>query len=105
MKLYELLKGSTSLDSLKMTERDRPEPGPGQVLVRVKATSLNYRDQAVVTGHYFGGVLQRNTIPLSDGAGEVEAVGPNVTQFKKGDRVAATFFQGWVDGTPAPGKM
>ena len=103
MKLYELLKGSTSLDSLKITERDTPKPGPGQVLVRVRATTLNYRDQAVVTGHYFGGVLQRNTIPLSDGAGEVAAVGSGVTRFAKGDRVAGTFFQGWADGRPVAG--
>lgn len=104
MKLYEILKGSTSLDSLKITERDTPEPGPGQVLVRVRATTLNYRDQAVITGHYFGGVLQRNTIPLSDGAGEVAAIGSGVTSFEKGDRVAGTFFQGWVDGRPQPGS-
>ena len=103
MKVYELLKGSTSLDSLKITERERPEPGPGQVLVRVKAASLNYRDQAVVSGHYFGGILQKNTIPLSDGAGEVAGIGPGVTRFEKGDRVAGTFFQVWVDGRPQPG--
>ena len=103
MKAYELEKGSTSLASLKIVERDEPKPGPGQVLVRMRAASLNYRDQAVVTGKYFGGVLQRNTIPLSDGAGEVAEVGPDVTRFKKGDRVAGTFFQVWVDGRPRPG--
>jgi len=98
MKAYEIPKGSTSLETLKIVERDKPEAGPGQVLVRMHNASLNYRDQAVVTGNYFGGVVQRNTIPLSDGAGEVVAVGSNVTRFKKGDRVAGTFFQVWVDG-------
>ena len=103
MKAYELEKGSTNLASLKMVERDEPKPGPAQVLVRIRAASLNYRDQAVVTGKYFGGVLQRNTIPLSDGAGEVVEAGPEVTRFKAGDRVAGTFFQVWVDGRPQPG--
>ena len=105
MKAYEIPKGSTSLETLKIVERDKPEAGPGQVLVRMHNASLNYRDQAVVTGNYFGGVVQRNTIPLSDGAGEVVAVGSNVTRFKKGDRVAGTFFQVWVDGVPTPASF
>lgn len=103
MKAYVIEKGSTSLESLKMVERDEPKPGSNQVLVRVRAASLNYRDQAVITGRYFGGVVQRDTIPLSDGAGEVVDVGPGVTRFKAGDRVAGTFFQVWVDGRPKPG--
>jgi NADPH:quinone reductase-like Zn-dependent oxidoreductase len=70
------------------------------VLIRVHATSLNYRDLAVVTGKYFGGVLQRDTVPLSDGAGEVVAVGDEVSRFKPGDRVIGNFFQVWVDGVP-----
>jgi NADPH:quinone reductase-like Zn-dependent oxidoreductase len=72
------------------------------MLVRVRATCLNYRDQMVVTGNYFGGSVARDTIPLSDGAGDVVDVGPGVTRFKKGDRVAGTFFLGWVDGPPSP---
>src|SRR5690348_5442297 len=92
--------GSTSLDSLVKVERETPRPGPGQVLVRVRAASLNYRDQAVLTGNYFGGVLQRDTIPLSDGAGEVVETGAGVTRVKSGDRVAGTFFQVWIDGRP-----
>lgn len=100
MKKYQLLEGSTDLSSLVLVECDEPEPGEGQVLVRVHAASLNYRDQAIVTGNYFGGVLKRDTVPLSDGAGEVVAVGPDVSRFKAGDRVIATFFQVWVDGLP-----
>jgi NADPH:quinone reductase-like Zn-dependent oxidoreductase len=61
--------------------------------VRVRATSLNYRDQAVVAGQYFGGAVSRDLIPMSDGAGDVIAVGSEVTRFKPGARVAATFFQ------------
>ena len=99
MKAYELVKGCDSLDGMQCVERPDPEPGQGEILVRMRAASLNYRDQAVVTGHYFGGAVQRNTIPLSDGAGEVIGVGPGVTRFQTGDRIAGTFFQGWLDGT------
>ncbi len=100
MKKYILLKGSTDMSSLKLIECDEPAPGAGQVLIRIHATSLNYRDHAVVTGQYFGGILRRDTVPLSDGAGEVVAVGDGVTRIKVGDRVAGNFFQGWVDGVP-----
>ena len=102
MKAYEIVEGSTGLDGLTMTEREQPEPGSGQVLVKVHATSLNYRDLAVVSGQYFGGSVQHNTVPLSDGAGEVVAVGDDVERLKAGDRVAGTFFQVWVDGIPSP---
>lgn len=102
MKVYEIEKGSESLDGLKRTERPEPRPGPGEILVRMRATSLNYRDQAVVTGKYFGGAVQHNTVPLSDGAGEVVERGAGVTRFVVGDRVAGTFFRGWIDGPPLP---
>jgi NADPH:quinone reductase-like Zn-dependent oxidoreductase len=102
MKKYVIKAGSTSLEGLKIVELDEPKPKPGEVLIRVRACSLNYRDQAVVTGNYFGGVLQNDTVPLSDGAGEVAAVGAGVTQFKPGDRVAGLFFQNWHDGPPNP---
>jgi NADPH:quinone reductase-like Zn-dependent oxidoreductase len=70
------------------------------VLIRVKACSLNFRDQLIVTGNYFGGVLQNDQTPLSDGAGEIESVGDGVTRFKPGDRVAGLFFQHWIEGPP-----
>jgi NADPH:quinone reductase-like Zn-dependent oxidoreductase len=98
MKVYEVRKGSTSLEGLRRAERPDPKPGPHQVLIRVRATSLNYRDHMVIMGQYFGGAVDRDTIPLSDGAGEVAATGPGVTRFKVGDRVAGTFFQVWLDG-------
>jgi NADPH:quinone reductase-like Zn-dependent oxidoreductase len=100
MKVYEIPAGGRGIDTLRRAERPDPEPGPGQIVVRVRATSLNFRDQAVISGNYFGGVVQRDTIPLSDGAGEVTAVGPGVTYTKVGDRVAGTFFLGWTDGPP-----
>jgi len=98
MKVYEVVKGCTTLDGLRKAERPEPKPGPREVLIRVRATSLNYRDHMVVVGQYFGGAVSRDTVPLSDGAGEVVSTGPGVTRFKPGDRVLGTFFQVWVDG-------
>jgi len=98
MKVYEVTKGCTTLDGLRKAERPEPKPGPHEVLIRVRATSLNYRDHMVIVGQYFGGAVARDTVPLSDGAGEVVSTGSGVTRFKPGDRVAGTFFQAWVDG-------
>lgn len=100
MKAYEVQPGSTSLEGLRRVERPDPQAGPHEVLIRVRAASLNYRDHMIVNGHYFTPV-SRPTIPLSDGAGEVTAVGSGVTRFQKGDRVAGTFFQVWLDGPPS----
>jgi NADPH:quinone reductase-like Zn-dependent oxidoreductase len=102
MRVYEIQKGSTSLTGLRAAERpDPPAPGVQQVTIRVRGASLNYRDHLVVMGQYFGGAVSRDTIPLSDGAGEVVAVGEGVTRFQLGDRVAGTFFQVWKDGPRA----
>src|SRR5579872_5216311 len=98
MKVYELEKGSTSLSGLRLAERPQPKAGPSEVLIRIRATSLNYRDHMIVTGQYFSGVVNRDVIPLSDGAGEVVGTGDKVTRFRTGDRVAGTFFQVWKDG-------
>jgi NADPH:quinone reductase-like Zn-dependent oxidoreductase len=102
MRKWVITAGSTSLEGMKIVEESRPEPGPGEVLIRVRACSLNYRDQAIVTGNYFGGTVQTDQVPLSDGAGEVEAIGAGVTRFAVGDRVAGLFFQNWHDGRPGP---
>lgn len=97
MKIYEVSRGSTTLEGLRRGERAEPKPGWHQVLIRVRATSINYRDQAILLNHYPVPV-ERETIPLSDGAGEVIAVGEGVTRFKVGDRVMSTFFQVWSSG-------
>ncbi|HWU04643.1 MAG TPA: alcohol dehydrogenase catalytic domain-containing protein, partial [Novosphingobium sp.] len=108
MKAWVLTKGATSIDAMNIAELARPEPGPGEILVRVHACSLNYRDQAIVRGQYLGGPVAEDIVPLSDGAGEVVAVGPedgtgSAGRFAVGDRVAGIFFQNWVDGPPNPG--
>lgn len=99
MKAYEFPQTPTGLDGVRRVERPDPRPGPHDVLVRLRAAALNYRDHAIVTGSYRYG-LDHDTIPCSDGAGEVVAVGASVTRFKPGDRVIPTFFQVWIDGAP-----
>jgi NADPH:quinone reductase-like Zn-dependent oxidoreductase len=89
--------GGASIDELIFDEVWVPEPGPGQVLVAIKAVSLNYRDLAVVTGRYPRNAAQPVVI-ASDGCGEVVSVGDGVAAFKTGDRVAGSFFQKWISG-------
>lgn len=82
---------------LPATAADPGQPGPGQIRVKLAASSLNYHDFAVVTGMI---PATAGRIPMSDGAGTVEAVGEGVTQFKPGDLVVSTFFPEWIDGAP-----
>ena len=100
MRAYIIPTGNTAMDGLRRVDRPAPQPRAGEVLVRVRAASLNRRDQAVITGTYFGKPVARDTIPLSDGAGEVAAVGEGVTRFEPGDRVVATYLQTPPDGPP-----
>lgn len=87
-----------SLDSLlPATCEDPGQPGPGEIRVKLQASSLNYHDFAVVTGMI---PAAAGRIPMSDGAGTVEAVGEGVTQFKPGDPVVSIFFPDWIDGAP-----
>src|SRR3954447_7404301 len=85
------------IDRLQLNEVETPRPGPGQVLVRMAAASLNFRDLRVVQGSY-NPRLKRPMRPLSDGSGIVEEIGPDVERWKKGDRVAGIFMQKWIDG-------
>ncbi|HLT02080.1 MAG TPA: NAD(P)-dependent alcohol dehydrogenase [Geminicoccaceae bacterium] len=96
MRAYEIV-GPGGIDALRLAERASPQPGHGEVLVRMRASSLNYRDLMTVQDPESRGIPYPR-IPNSDGAGEVLAVGPGVTRFAPGDRVASTFFQRWDDG-------
>jgi NADPH:quinone reductase-like Zn-dependent oxidoreductase len=98
MKAYEI-RDPKGIDSLNLVDRPDPKPGHGQVLIRVRATSLNYRDLAIVRGG-LAGMMKVPLVPLSDGAGEVVEIGPGVTRFKKGDRAAGIFTQCWLAGPP-----
>ncbi len=91
------------LENLKLVESDVPRPGRFEVLVRMTAASINYRDLMVAKGLY-NPKMRLPMVPLSDGAGVVEEVGPDVTRVKKGDRVAACFMQKWIDGPPTKEK-
>ncbi len=103
MRQWMIAQGSTSLDGLQLRDAPDPAPAPGEVLVRVRACSINYRDQAIPLGLYMGGPVASDTVPLSDGAGEIVALGEGVSDFAIGDRVAGLFFQNWIDGPPSPG--
>ncbi len=95
MKAFEVQE--FGIENLALVDREVPQPGWGEILVRLTAASVNYRDYMVVEGVY-NPKLKRPMVPLSDAAGVVEAIGPGVSRFNKGDRVSACFMQKWVDG-------
>lgn len=86
-----------TLDNLRVVEDEVPTPGPGQVLVRIRAASLNFRDLLVVQGLYPTPLIE-DLVPLSDGAGEVVALGAGATRWSIGDRVCGIFTQTWQGG-------
>ncbi|MBP1151790.1 NAD(P)-dependent alcohol dehydrogenase [Methylocaldum sp. RMAD-M] len=96
MKVYEL-QGGFGIDSLALVERPMPRPAAGQVLLKMRAWSLNYRDLMLVNGSYNPN-LRLPMTPLSDGVGEVVDVGPGVSRLKPGERVAGIFMPKWLDG-------
>ena len=98
MKVFEI-QNQFGLDNLVLTERPKPQPDPSQILIKVHACSLNYRDLLMIKGEY-NPRQKLPLIPLSDGAGEVVAVGAKVNRFNVGDRVAGLFSQRWLGGEP-----
>ena len=96
MRAYEI-RDTFGVDALALSERPDPKPGPGQVVVKTKAVTLNFRDLLVVKGDY-SRKLPLPMTPCSDCAGEVAAIGEGVTRVKVGDRVAGIFMQTWLDG-------
>jgi len=97
-----VIKNPGGLDNLQILEKDDPTPGTGEVAVRWHATSLNYHDYLVAIG---GIPVTDNRIPMSDGAGEVIAVGKDVMDWSVGDKVMSLFFPGWIDGAPQFNKI
>jgi len=93
------IRGAFGLDNLAVAERPDPRPGPGQVLVRLRAASLNYRDLLTVEGKY-NPKQKLPLIPCSDGAGEVVETGEGAARFQPGDRVCTVFAQKWIAGRP-----
>ncbi|NWG53366.1 MAG: NAD(P)-dependent alcohol dehydrogenase [Hydrogenophilaceae bacterium] len=90
------------LDNLYLDAAPAPPPGKGEISVRIRASSLNYHDYLVVKGMI---PAEEGRIPMSDGAGEVTAVGEGVREFAVGDRVISTFFPDWLSGTPTQAKL
>lgn len=94
-----VVEGGFGLKNLCLEERDRPTPGPGQVLLRMRAASLNYRDLMTVQGSY-NPKQPLPLVPCSDGVGVVESVGEGVVRVAPGERVCPIFCQAWLDGPP-----
>jgi NADPH:quinone reductase-like Zn-dependent oxidoreductase len=92
------------LDNLVLAERPEPQPGARQVVVRVRAASLNYRDLLLIRGAY-NPKQKLPVVPCSDGAGVVVAVGDGVTRVRPGDRVCPTFHQAWLAGEPSRERL
>lgn len=102
MKLWQI--PAFGIDNLELVEKPEPKPGPGEVLIRVHAVSLNYRDLMITLG-YYNPKMALPRIPASDGVGEIVAVGNGVTGAKIGQRVAGIFMQNWLDGAPSAQKQ
>src|SRR5688500_10500755 len=102
MRRYELQRADKGYE-LALKSIARPAPAKDQVLVRIRAVSLNHRDLYALEGR--GSADNSGRVPISDGAGEVVAIGADVKQFKVGDRVAGTFFERWTDGKPTPAAL
>jgi NADPH:quinone reductase-like Zn-dependent oxidoreductase len=100
MRRYEI-RNAGGLDGLVIADRPERPLGRGEVRVRIRAASLNYRDLMVAKGMFPGG-LPENLVPLSDGAGEVVETGPDVTRVSVGDRVMPIFKQSWIGGEIEP---
>ena len=96
MKLYQIEK-EFGIDQLRLVEKEEPKPRGREVLIKMRAASVNYRDLLMIGGLYNPN-LSLPRVPFSDGAGEVVAIGEDVTRWKPGDRVMSTFFQNWISG-------
>ena len=97
------LKAPGGLENFVMLEREQPgKPGPGELLVRMRASSLNYHDYVIAIGQL---KTADGRVPMSDGGGEVVEVGAGVKELKPGDRIATTFFPNWLTGDPTSDQI
>jgi NADPH:quinone reductase-like Zn-dependent oxidoreductase len=103
MRCFEM-QAPHSIEGLKLVDSPTPQPGPGQVLVRIKAATLNYRDLLTIKGGY-GSRQKFPLLPVSDGAGVAEAAGAGVREFAPGVRVVGSFFETWIGGEPSAAKI
>lgn len=100
MKAYQI-GGRKGLESLIQTEVETPRPGPGEVLVKMRAVCLNHRDLLILSGKY-GPARPETRIPVSDGVGEIAQLGEGVSGYAEGDRVSMPHFVNWIDGPFSP---
>lgn len=100
MRVFQI-ENDWGMDNLKLTQRPEPKAGPGEVLLRIKASALNARDLLVPERGYGRATGTLPLIPVSDGVGEVVEVGEGVARFSVGDRVCPMYFQGWLSGDPS----
>ena len=103
MKTFEI-QSQFGLDHLVQVERPVPEPGPGQILIRMRAIALNYRDLLMIGGSY-NPKQPLPLVPCSDGVGEVAALGDGVERMREGDRVIPIFAQRWISGAPTRERL
>lgn len=104
MRVFQI-EGDWGFDNLRLAQRPEPKPGPNDVVVAMRAASLNSRDLIVPERGYGRATGELPLIPVSDGVGEVVAIGGEVTRVALGDRVCPTYFQGWVSGEPTPQRF
>lgn len=102
MKAWQL--HAFGLENLKLGTAEVPAPGPNDLLIKVGAVSLNYRDKAIVDGIYEKDMIPIPLIPVSDAAGTVVKIGEKVTRFNLGDRVTSHLYSKWIEGEPAPNE-
>ena len=104
MRVFQI-EGNWGIENLKISTRPDPKPGPGQVLLRMRASSINYRDPIVPLKAYGSQSGDLPLIPVSDGVGDVIEIGAGVTRVKVGDRACPAYFQTWISGEPNTNRL
>ncbi|MCA8864666.1 zinc-dependent alcohol dehydrogenase family protein [Halomonas sp. SBBP1] len=103
MKRWVLKSGATTLEGLILEDAVKPEPGPGEVRVRIRAVSLNYREQLILGNAGGNWRMDRDLIPVADGAGDIDAIGEGVEQWTPGDKVVTVYLRDFIHWPPHAG--